>query len=148
VGYASAEQTAECFDADNFFATGDLGRITPDGAVLITGRKKDLINRGGEKVSAKEVEDILHQHPAIEEAAVVAMPHARLGETVCAYVVLKPGRALSFAELTASVAAAGVARQKYPERLVLVDSFPRTASGKVRKDRLRADIRERLQAEG
>jgi acyl-CoA synthetase (AMP-forming)/AMP-acid ligase II len=146
VGYANPEQTAESFDADNFFATGDLGRITPDRALLITGRKKDLINRGGEKVSAKEVEDILHRHPAIEEAAVVAMPHPRLGETVCAYVILKTGRSLSFDDMQASVAAAGVAKQKYPERLEVVDSFPRTASGKIRKDRLRADIRERLQA--
>lgn len=146
VGYADPEQTAECFDEENYFATGDLGRITPDRALLITGRKKDLINRGGEKVSAKEVEDILHRHPAIEEAAVVAMPHERLGETVCAFVILKPGHSLSFADMLAGIAAAGVARQKYPERLEVVASFPRTASGKIRKDRLRADIRERLQA--
>jgi acyl-CoA synthetase (AMP-forming)/AMP-acid ligase II len=146
VGYANPEQTAECFDAENFFATGDLGRITADNALLVTGRKKDLINRGGEKVSAKEVEDILHLHPAVEEAAVVAMPHERLGETVCAYVILKPGHSLSCEDMLASVAAAGVARQKYPERLEVVASFPRTASGKIRKDRLRADIRERIQA--
>lgn len=147
VAYASSQQTAESFDAENFFATGDLGRITADRAIVITGRKKDLINRGGEKVSAKEVEDILHQHPAIEEAAVVAMPHPRLGETVCAYVVLKPGHLLDFEDMLVSVEAAGVARQKYPERMIVVDAFPRTASGKIRKDRLRADIRERLQAE-
>ena len=95
----------------------------------------------------RRVEDILHQHPAIEEAAVVAMPHARLGETVCAYVVLKPGHLLDFEDMLVSVEAAGVARQKYPERMIVVDAFPRTASGKIRKDRLRADIRERLQAE-
>ena len=124
----------------------DLGYITQDRAIVITGRKKDLINRGGEKVSAKEVEDILHLHAAIAEAAVVAMPHPRLGETVCAYVTLKPGQTLSFEQLIAHVDAAGVAKQKYPECLVVLDSFPRTASGKIRKDQLRIDIRERLQA--
>jgi non-ribosomal peptide synthetase component E (peptide arylation enzyme) len=82
----------------------------------------------------------------VDEAAVVAMPHERLGETVCAYVVSRPGQALDFAQLQACMLASGVARQKHPEKLVLVDSLPRTASGKVRKDRLRQDIRERLRA--
>lgn len=144
LGYADQTQNAESFDAGGFFATGDLGRITEDNAIVITGRKKDLINRGGEKISAKEVEDILHQHPAIDEAAVVAMPHERLGETLCAYVILKPDQHLTLERLLEQVCQAGVARQKYPERLVVVDDFPRTASGKIRKDRLRADIRERL----
>jgi acyl-CoA synthetase (AMP-forming)/AMP-acid ligase II len=146
LGYANAEQSAESFDARGFFATGDLGKLNADGAVTITGRKKDLINRGGEKVSAKEVEDILHQHPAIAEAAVVSMPHARLGETVCAYLILKPGASVDLDGVLASMAGAGVAKQKYPERLEIVESFPRTASGKVRKDQLRADIRQRLAA--
>ena len=146
LGYASPEQTAESFDAEGFFATGDLGRLTPQRAIQITGRKKDLINRGGEKISAKEVEDILHRHPAVSEAAVVSMPHERLGESVCAYVIVKTGQSLSLDALLDSVAQAGVAKQKYPERLVLVDALPRTASGKVRKDQLRLDIRQRLQA--
>lgn len=146
LGYGDPEAMAASFDADGFFATGDLGRVTSEGAVVITGRKKDLINRGGEKVSAKEVEDILHRMPAIKEAAVVAMPHARLGETLCAYVIAQPGAGLDLDALLAFVAASGVARQKYPEHLVVVEDFPRTASGKIRKDRLRADIRERQQA--
>jgi acyl-CoA synthetase (AMP-forming)/AMP-acid ligase II len=146
LGYANPDQSAESFDAQGFFATGDLGRLTPERAIVITGRKKDLINRGGEKISAKEVEDILHRHPAISEAAVVSMPHERLGETVCAYVVVKAGHSLGLDELLDSVAQAGVARQKYPERLVVVERFPRTASGKVRKDQLRLDIRARLRA--
>lgn len=146
LGYADAAQSAESFDAEGFFATGDLGRLTPERAIVVTGRKKDLINRGGEKISAKEVEDILHRHPAVDEAAVVAMPHERLGETVCAYVVPRSGSSLDFAQLQECMASAGVARQKHPERLVLVASLPRTASGKVRKDRLRLDIRERLRA--
>jgi len=147
LGYADPQQTEESFDTDGYFMTGDLGYITAENAIVITGRKKDLINRGGEKISAKEVEDILHLHPAIEEAAVVAMPHPRLGETVCAYVRLKTGLALSFEQMLEHVGAAGVAKQKYPERLVVVDSFSRTASGKIRKDRLRDDIGERLAAE-
>ena len=146
LGYADPEQSAEAFDAEGFFATGDLGRITADNAILITGRKKDLINRGGEKISAKEVEDILHLHPSIDEAAVVAMPHERLGETLCAYVILRAGQQLSLDGLLEQVARAGVARQKFPEHLVVVEDFPRTASGKIRKDRLRADIRQRLAA--
>lgn len=144
LGYADAQQTADSVDAEGFFATGDLGHVSAEGALTISGRKKDLINRGGEKISAREVEDLLHRHPAIEEAAVVAMPHARLGETVCAYAILRPESTLSFEELIAYVDAAGVARQKYPEALVLVDQFPRTAAGKVRKDQLREDIRRRL----
>ncbi|HSW05239.1 AMP-binding protein [Aquabacterium sp.] len=146
LGYADTAQSAESFDADGFFATGDLGRLTPEHAIVITGRKKDLINRGGEKISAKEVEDILHRHPAVDEAAVVAMPHERLGEAVCAYVVPRPGHSLDFAQVTQCMVTSGVARQKHPEQLVLVDSLPRTASGKVRKDQLRLDIRERLRA--
>jgi non-ribosomal peptide synthetase component E (peptide arylation enzyme) len=146
LGYADAAQCAQSFDADGFFATGDLGHLTPDRAIVVTGRKKDLINRGGEKISAKEIEDILHRHPAVAEAAVVAMPHERLGETVCAYVVTRSGQWLDFAQVQECMADSGVARQKHPERLVLIDSMPRTASGKVQKERLRQDIRERLRA--
>ncbi len=144
LGYANPEQTRESFDNDGFFATGDLGRVTADNAIVITGRKKDLINRGGEKISAKEVEDIVHQHPAISEAAVVSMPHERLGETLCAYVILHEGQSLTLEELVASVKESGVARQKIPESLITLADFPRTASGKIRKDQLRADIRARL----
>lgn len=145
LGYGDPEATAASFDADGFFATGDLGRLTAEGAIVITGRKKDLINRGGEKVSAKEVEDILHRMPGITEAAVVAMPHERLGETLCAYVIAQPEVAIDLDKVLAFVAESGVAKQKYPERIELVNDFPRTASGKIRKDLLRADIRLRLQ---
>ncbi|MDT3670988.1 MAG: AMP-binding protein [Aromatoleum sp.] len=146
LAYSSPEATAESFDADGYFATGDLGRLTAEGAIVVTGRKKDLINRGGEKVSAKEIEDILHRMPAVREAAVVSMPHERLGETLCAYVIAEDGVEIALGDVLAFIEGAGVAKQKYPEHLVVVDDFPRTASGKIRKDRLRADIRERLQA--
>jgi len=141
MGYADAAQTREAITEDGFFRTGDLGVRTADGALTITGRKKDLIIRGGENISAKEIEDVLHAHAAVREASVVAMPHARLGEGVCAYVILRDGMAASAEALAIHVADSGLARQKIPERFELVADFPRTASGKVRKDLLRADVR-------
>jgi acyl-CoA synthetase (AMP-forming)/AMP-acid ligase II len=141
LGYADALQTAESFDAEGYFKTGDIGHLTAENAITITGRKKDLINRGGEKISAKEIEDILHRNPAIEEAAVIAIPHARLGETVGVYVILKEGQRLNLEDLTDHMRSSDVAKQKYPERLEIVDSFPRTASGKIRKDLLRLHAR-------
>ena len=143
MGYADEVQTREAITPDGFFRTGDLGVRTPEGAITITGRKKDLIIRGGENISAKEIEDVLHTHPGVREAAVVAMPHARLGEGVCAYIIGR-GDAPDADELMAHVAASGLARQKIPERFELVEDFPRTASGKVRKDQLRADIKAKV----
>ena len=144
LGYADAGQTADSFDGEGFFRTGDIGIVGADDSITITGRKKDLIIRGGENLSAKEIEDALHRHPAIREAAAVSMPHARLGETVCAYVVPAGDARPDLAELVAFLDAAGLAKQKFPERLELVDDFPRTASGKIRKDVLRRMIAEKL----
>jgi acyl-CoA synthetase (AMP-forming)/AMP-acid ligase II len=137
VGYLDAKQTQESFDVDGFFHTGDIGCKHHDGAIEVTDRKKDLINRGGEKISAREVEDILHRHPAIAEAAIIAVPHPRMGESACACVVLRGGHTLDLDGLTRHVAGAGVARQKLPERLEIVPDLPKTPSGKVRKDALR-----------
>jgi len=137
MGYADPSQTAESITTDGYFRTGDIGRITPEGALQITGRKKDLIIRGGENISAKEIEDVLSAHPDVREAAVVAMPHARLGEGVCAYII---GSAAP-ENLIAHVAASGLAKQKTPEHFEFVTDFPRTASGKIRKDILRAEIK-------
>lgn len=142
MGYADEAQTAEAISQDGYFRTGDIGCVTPEGAILITGRKKDLIIRGGENISAKEIEDVLHTHPAVQEATVVAMPHERLGEGICAYVILKDS--VSAEALAAHVQASGLARQKTPERFEFVPDFPRTASGKIRKDQLRADVKVRL----
>ena len=148
LGYGNLADTADAFDAEGFFHTGDLGYRTAEGALVFTGRIKDLINRGGEKISAKEVEDLLHTHPGVLQAAVVAMPHARLGETVCAYLIVAPGVAVTPEDIKATLDASGIAKQKYPERIVIVDDFPKTASGKVKKDLLREDVRRRLQREG
>jgi len=146
LGYCDRLQTEEAITPDGYFRTGDIGCITPEGALLITGRKKDLIIRGGENISAKEIEDVLHAHPAVEEASVVAMPHARLGEGVCAYVILRPDAVADADALAAHVAASGLARQKIPERFEIVSELPRTASGKIRKDQLRLDIKAKLAA--
>ena len=137
------QQTREAITADGYFRTGDLGCVTPEGAVLITGRKKDLIIRGGENISAREIEDVLHAHAQVREAAVVAMPHARLGEGVCAYIIAT-GTAADPQALSDHVAASGLAKQKIPERFEFVADLPRTPSGKVRKDVLRAEIAAKL----
>ena len=142
MGYADAAQTAAAITPDGFFRTGDLGTLTAEGALTITGRKKDLIIRGGENISAREIEDVLDAHPLVRESAVVAMPHERLGEGVCAYVIL--AGEVDAVALTAHVAESGLARQKIPERFEIVDDFPRTASGKVRKDLLRADVKAKV----
>ena len=142
LGYADPEQNAASHTDDGFFLTGDIGRITPEGAVLITDRKKDIIIRGGENLSAKEIEDVLHRHPAILEVAVVAMPHPRLGEGVCAVVIPRQGAVLELADLAGFTESAGLARQKIPEQLVLVDDLPRTPSGKVRKDIIRKQLKD------
>ena len=143
-GYLDAAQTRDAIDADGLFHTGDLGLQTADDALVVTGRLKDLINRGGEKISAREVEDLLHRHPDVIEAAVVAMPHPRLGETPCAVVVVREGAGFDFQAMTAHLREAGIARQKFLERLQLVVSLPRTPSGKIRKDILRMRVREPL----
>jgi acyl-CoA synthetase (AMP-forming)/AMP-acid ligase II len=142
LGYADPEQNAAAHTDDGFFLTGDIGRITPEGAVLITDRKKDIIIRGGENLSAKEIEDVLHRHPDILDVAVVAMPHQRLGEGVCAVVIPRQGRSPDLPDIAAFTEDAGLARQKIPERLVLVGKLPRTPSGKVRKDILRKQLKE------
>ncbi|WBX85176.1 AMP-binding protein [Sphingosinicella microcystinivorans] len=144
LGYLDADQTAAALTADGFYRTGDLGLVTDENAVVITGRRKDLIIRGGENISAKEIEDVLHRHPQILEAAVVAMPHPRLGEGVCAFVVPASGAALDTQALLGFVAEAGLARQKIPERVEFREALVKTPTGKVRKDLLRAEIRDLL----
>jgi acyl-coenzyme A synthetase/AMP-(fatty) acid ligase len=143
LGYADPEQNAEAHTEDGYFLTGDIGQLTPEGAVLITDRKKDIIIRGGENLSAKEIEDALHHHPAIREAAVVSMPHERLGEGVCAFLILAEGAGdLGLGDVAAFTESRGLARQKIPERIELVADLPRTPSGKVRKDLLRKQLKE------
>jgi acyl-CoA synthetase (AMP-forming)/AMP-acid ligase II len=138
VGYRDAQLDDEAFTDDGWFRTGDLGRMDADGRLVITDRIKDVIIRGGETISSAQVEDVLSAHPAVSECAVVAAPDVRFGEIVAAVVVLKPDERLDVDALRDHFAAAGLAKQKVPERLVVVDGLPRTSLGKVRKAELRA----------
>lgn len=144
VGYLNPDLNKIYFDKDGWFHTGDLGRIDEDGYVEVTGRKKDIIIRGGENISAKELEDVLFTHPDIDEVAIVGMPDPIMQEKVCAYVIPKPGRTITFDELVSFLQKKNIAKQKFPERLEIVDKFPMTASGKVQKFILRQDIRKKL----
>jgi acyl-CoA synthetase (AMP-forming)/AMP-acid ligase II len=137
VGYRDSALNADAFTADNWFRTGDLGHVDSAGRLTITDRIKDVIVRGGETISSGQVEEVLNSHPAVVEGTVVAAPDARLGEVVAAVVALKPGAALDIDSLREHFAVAGLAKQKTPERLVIVDGLPRTALGKVRKAELR-----------
>lgn len=146
VGYLDEPELSDrVLDQEGWYYSGDLCRMDQQGYLKITGRKKDVIIRGGENISSREVEDILLRHPNVREASVVAMPDERLGERACAYVVLKDiQHPLTFAEMFSFFAKKQVAKYKYPERLELVASLPRTASGKVMKHILRDDIKHKL----
>jgi 2,3-dihydroxybenzoate-AMP ligase len=147
-GYYRAEEPNRiAFTADGFYRTGDLVRMHSTGNLIVEGRRKDVINRGGEKISAEEIEDLVLSHPAVLNAAVVAMPDEVLGERACAYVILQPGRKLSLPELASYLEERRIARFKFPERLEIVTQFPATAVGKVSKKDLRADITDRLARE-
>ncbi|EIY0269012.1 medium-chain fatty-acid--CoA ligase [Escherichia coli] len=139
------ELTARALDEEGWYYSGDLCRMDEAGYIKITGRKKDIIVRGGENISSREVEDILLQHPKIHDVCVVAMPDERLGERSCAYVVLKaPHHSLSLEEVVAFFSRKRVAKYKYPEHIVVIEKLPRTASGKIQKFLLRKDIMRRL----
>ncbi|MGF1599401.1 MAG: AMP-binding protein [Acidimicrobiales bacterium] len=131
--YAAANPEGEWFD------TGDVARLRPDGGIRIVGRTKDLVIRGGENIPVAEVEDLLLRHPAVADVAVVAMPDDRLGERACA-VITADGEPPTLAELTAFCQEAGMAKQFWPERLEVVDEFPRTPSGKIQKFKLRQTL--------
>ena len=139
------ELTARALDEEGWYYSGDLCRMDEAGYIKITGRKKDIIVRGGENISSREVEDILLQHPKIHDVCVVAMPDERLGERSCAYVVLKaPHHSLSLEEVVAFFSRKRVAKYKYPEHIVVIEKLPRTTSGKIQKFLLRKDIMRRL----
>ena len=137
-GYTDAALNAASFLPGRWFRTGDVGRIDADGYLTVTDRLKDIIIRGGENMSSKEVEDLLITHPAVADVAVIGSPDPVMGERICAVVVTRPGFSFDVDEARAHFASAGAARQKTPEVVMLVDELPRTPSGKVRKDVLRA----------
>jgi non-ribosomal peptide synthetase component E (peptide arylation enzyme) len=146
--YKSEEENKAIFTRDGYYKMGDLGKIDEQGNIYITGRKKDIIQRGGEGIIPAEIENLLHQLPAIEMAAVVGMPDTRLGEKACAFVVLKPGSSLSFDEMVRSLRERGASVLLLPERLEIVTELPRTSVGKVDKKALVRKITEKLTEEG
>jgi acyl-CoA synthetase (AMP-forming)/AMP-acid ligase II len=142
VGYTDPALTAAAFDDDGWYRSGDMGVLDEDGYLTITDRLKDVIIRGGENLSAAEIEEAVVQLPQVAEVAVVAAPDDRLGEHACAFVRLAPGVAsIDLQQITDHLGRAGLARPKWPEELWVVTEFPRTAAGKVRKVDLRAQLR-------
>ncbi|HXN12879.1 MAG TPA: 2,3-dihydroxybenzoate-AMP ligase, partial [Candidatus Acidoferrales bacterium] len=145
--FCAPDRNREAFTADGFYRTGDLVRLDPSGNLVVEGRIKDLINRGGEKISAEEIEAHLIAHPAVSAAAVVAMPDPILGERSCAYLSLREGATITLTVMREFLDARGVAQFKWPERIELVHGLPLTNVGKIKKSELRRDISEKLAAE-
>ena len=141
LGYFDESLNEDSFTEDGWFKTGDLAAVDVDGFVQITGRKKDIIIRGGENISAKEIEDLIFEHPKVAEVSVVGMPDPVLVERICAFVVQRGGDDLELTELVEFLRSHGIANQKLPERLMVQRELPKTASGKIQKFRLRDRLR-------
>jgi 2,3-dihydroxybenzoate-AMP ligase len=145
--YKSEAENGSIFTRDGYYKMGDLGRLDEKGNIFITGRKKDIIQRGGEGIIPKQIEDLLDRLDAVEKAAVVGMPDPRLGERACAYVVLKEGATLTFDEMVQSLKERGAGVLLLPERLEIVDDLPKTGVGKIDKKELVRAITEKLKSE-
>ncbi|MDG2272674.1 MAG: AMP-binding protein, partial [Halioglobus sp.] len=142
LGYSDDQQNLDAFSPSGYFRTGDIGRLSASGALIISDRKKDIIIRGGENIAAREIEEILLRSEAILEIAVVAVPHERLGEGIGACIVAEAGYRVDMKYLQELLADSGLAKQKWPQHLELLTALPKTASGKVQKDKLRQGLRE------
>jgi cyclohexanecarboxylate-CoA ligase len=140
-GYTDPDATAEAFDADGWFRTGDLGHVRPDGHVVLTGRLKDVIIRKGENIAAQEIEHLLYAHPKVGDVAVIGLPDRERGERVCAVVERAPGQDdLTFEEMVQTLTEAQLMRQKFPEQLEIVDALPRNETlRKILKYKLREE---------
>ncbi|HJQ16454.1 MAG TPA: AMP-binding protein [Allosphingosinicella sp.] len=148
-GYFGApEYNAGAFTADGFYRSGDLMRRHPSGNYIVEGRKKDLTNRGGEKISAEEIENLILAHPAVQNVACVPMPDRVLGERMCACVIVRSDAALTFEQLVAFLKQQEIAKHKLPERLELMDEFPLSPFGKVSKKNLAERVALKLKEEG
>jgi 2,3-dihydroxybenzoate-AMP ligase len=145
--YAAAEHNARAFTPDGFYRSGDLMRLHPSGNYVVEGRKKDLINRGGEKISAEEIENLILSHPAVQDVACIPVPDPDLGERMCACVILRPGAALSLAELIAYLSRKEIAKFKLPERLEVMVDFPLSTFGKVSKKALVETVSKKIEVE-
>jgi 2,3-dihydroxybenzoate-AMP ligase/mycobactin salicyl-AMP ligase len=148
-GYYKAEAAnREAFTPDGFFRTGDLAKFDREKRIIITGRKKDIIIRGGENISATEVEELISEHPKVEQVAVVAMPDPILSERACAYIKPRKGATITLEEITALFKERKASVLLFPERVEPVEELPLTNVGKVDKKRLREEIKEKLKKEG
>lgn len=145
LGYLSQDRSPK--DEDGWFDTGDAAVIDEEGYIQITGRIKDIVVRGGENIAVKEVEDLLRTHPDVAEVAIVAMPDPWLGERACAFVVPRNECVVELQTISAFLDRFGIARQKYPERVELIDTLPKTATGKVQKFYLREQLAQRMAAD-
>ena len=146
--YGVPEYNAKAFTADGFYRSGDLMRRHASGNYLVEGRKKDLINRGGEKISAEEIENLILAHPAVQNVACVPIPDPILGERMCACVILREGSSLTLEELVTFLTNEEFAKHKLPERLEIMDNFPFSTFGKVSKKDLTEGIALKLKEEG
>jgi len=142
--YKSEEEDKLAFTPDGFFRTGDIGKLDSAGNLIVTGRKKDLIKRGAETIIPFEIEQLISEHPAVQQTAVVGMPDERLGERICAYVQPIPGSAMAFEELIDFMKEKGASKLLLPERLEIMDAFPLTAMQKINKQALREDIAQKV----
>jgi 2,3-dihydroxybenzoate-AMP ligase len=141
------EYNARAFSSDGFYRSGDLMRRHPSGNYIVEGRKKDLINRGGEKISAEEIENLILMHPAVQNVACVPMPDPILGERMCACVILRRGHTLTLSEIVSFLNKEEIAKHKLPERLEILDDFPLSPFGKVSKKNLAEGIALKLKDE-
>lgn len=138
--YNDPDRTRDTFREDGWLFSNDLATIDADGYIRLVGRKKDIVNRGGLKISVREIEEMLLSHGAFSMVAVVAVPDDRLGEKSCAFVLPRPGKSCSFKEIIAYLTSKGIAKYKLPEYYVELSHFPMTASGKIQKFKLRDDF--------
>jgi 2,3-dihydroxybenzoate-AMP ligase len=145
--YGVPEYNARQFTPDGFYRSGDLMRMHPSGNYVVEGRKKDLINRGGEKISAEEIENLILSHPSVQNIACVPMPDPNLGEKMCACVILKRNRVLTLKELVAFLKDKEIAKFKLPERLEVLPDFPVSTFGKVSKKALVEMVTRKLEQE-
>jgi 2,3-dihydroxybenzoate-AMP ligase/mycobactin salicyl-AMP ligase len=146
--YKSESENREAFTPDGFYRTGDLAKFDPEGRLIITGRRKDIIIRGGEKISAKEVEELISGHPKVMQVAAVGMPDSVFGEKVCVFITPKKGDTVSFEEILSYLKEKKTSVFYLPERMEIVEEMPLTNVGKIDKIRLREKIKEKLKKEG
>ncbi len=146
--YKSEPENREAFTPDGFYRTGDIAKFDREGRLILTGRKKDIIIRGGENISAKEVEALIISHPKVEQVAAVAMPDPILGERVCAFIKPKKGAIISFEEIVSYLKEKKTSVFNLPERIEVIEEMPLTNVGKVDKRKLREEIKEILKKEG